>query len=291
MNADLRTRLARRPILVAPGVVDGLTAALAEAAGAEALYLSGAGIAYARFGRPDLGLVSMAEVADQRALVRERVSVPIIVDADTGFGNALTVMRTVRVFERMGANAIQIEDQATPKRCGHLDGKEVIGVAEMVGKVKAALDARASDATLIIARTDAAAVEGMEAALDRAEAYAEAGADVLFIDALPSIEAMEAAVARLARRAPLMANMVEGGKTPLMDAAALEDMGFALVIFPGGIVRAMAKTAEDYYHSLLRAGSNAPFRGRMLDFAGLNRIVGTDDMLALGRRYSGKGSE
>lgn len=287
MTDTLRARLARPPIVIAPGVCDGLTATLAEQAGAEALYLSGAAIAYSRFGRPDIGLISMSEVADTVAIVRDRVAVPVIVDADTGFGNAINMGRTVRVFERMGANALQIEDQTSPKRCGHLDGKAVISAAEMTGKLKAALDARECDQTLIIARTDALAVEGLEAALDRAAAYAEAGADMLFIDALRSDTDMHAAIERLSGLAPVMANMVEGGKTPLRNAAELEAMGFALVIFPGGVVRAQAATAQAYYASLLASGSNAAFSNRMLDFDGLNRVIGTAEMLALGRDYDG----
>ncbi|MHA1529679.1 MAG: isocitrate lyase/PEP mutase family protein [Alphaproteobacteria bacterium] len=287
MTDDLRARLARPPILLAPGVCDGMTATLAEQAGAEALYLSGAAIAYSRFGRPDIGLISMSEVADTLAIVRDRTALPIIVDADTGFGNALNLHRTVRVFERMGANALQIEDQTSPKRCGHLDGKSVIGTAEMTGKLKAALDARQSDRTLIIARTDALAVEGLEPALERAAAYAEAGADMLFIDALRSANEMRTALTRLSPLAPLMANMVEGGKTPMFNATELETMGFAMVIFPGGVVRAQAATARDYYASLLAHGSNAQFGDRMLDFDGVNRIIGTSEMLAQGRSFDG----
>ena len=283
----VRLTAGRRPPPGARGVGAGRTAARGGAAGAEALYLSGAGVADGRFGRPDIGLISMSEVADTLAIVRDRVAAPIIVYADTGFGNALNLHRTVRVFERMGANAIQIEDQTSPKRCGHLDGKAVIGTAEMTGKLKAALDARQSDRTLIIARTDALAVEGLEPALERAAAYAEAGADMLFIDALRNAEEMRAAVTRLSGLAPLMANMVEGGKTPALNAAELEAIGFALVIFPGGVVRAQAATARDYYASLLAHGSNAPFRDRMLDFDGLNRIIGTAEMLAQGRGYDG----
>ena len=177
--------------------------------------------------------------------------------------------------------------QPPPKRCGNLEGKWVFGTAEMTGKLKAALDARQSDRTLIIARTDALAVEGLESALDRASAYAEAGADMLFIDALRSADEMRAALTRLSGLAPVMANMVEGGKTPALNATELEAMGFALVIFPGGIVRAQAATARDYYASLLAHGSNAPFRDRMLDFDGLNRIIGTAEMLAQGRDYDG----
>lgn len=276
----LRARLARKPILLAPGVHDGLTAALAERAGAEALYLSGAAQAYARHGRPDIGLVAMSEVAETVALVRDRVAAPLIVDADTGFGNALNMARTVRVFERAGADALQIEDQTFPKRCGHLAGKTVIPAAEMVGKIRAALDAR--EAALIVARSDALATEPFEAVLDRARAYAEAGADAIFLDALRTREQMEAAAAL---PTPVMANMVEGGATPMFTAAELEAMGFALVIFPAGVVRAEALAARDYYAALMAEGSPEGMRERMLDFDGLNALIGTPEMLALGKRY------
>jgi 2-methylisocitrate lyase-like PEP mutase family enzyme len=281
----LKQRLAEKNILVAPGVYDALTGLIAEQAGAETIYLSGASIAYTRFGRPDIGLVSMNEVADTVAAVRDRVSIPIVVDADNGFGNALNVQRTVRVFERMGAAALQLEDQTMPKRCGHLDGKSLIPSEEMAGKIRAACDARHSEETLIIGRTDAIAVEGFEAALDRAEAYVEAGADILFVEAPQSVDQIEKVVSRLAGRVPLMANMVEGGKTPAVDAAGLERLGYSFVIFPGGIVRAVAATARDYYSNLVGAGSNAAFRNRMFDFSGLNELIGTPEMLALGHRY------
>src|SRR5215469_16568890 len=182
-DTTLRDRLACPPILIAPGVYDPLTALIAEKAGFEALYVSGAAIAYTRLGRPDIGLVSMDEVAATVSLIRDRVAAQLIVDADTGFGNALNAARTVREFERAGANAIQIEDQDFPKRCGHLDGKILIPAAEMCGKLHAALDARRSRDTLIIARTDAIAVEGFDRAIERAIAYREAGADMLFVEA------------------------------------------------------------------------------------------------------------
>ncbi|MEM6462432.1 MAG: isocitrate lyase/phosphoenolpyruvate mutase family protein [Pseudomonadota bacterium] len=284
----LSQRLAASDILVAPGAYDALTALLAEQAGAEAVYLSGAAIAYTRFGRPDMGLVSMSEVAETIALVRDRVAAPMIVDADNGFGNALNVQRTVRVFERMGANALQIEDQTLPKRCGHLDGKTLISVQEMAGKIKAACDSRHNEETLIVARTDAIAVEGLEAALDRAERYVEAGADLLFVEAPRSIDDFSRIVSRFGKRVPLMANMVEGGKTPAADAKELENIGISLVIFPGGIVRALAASALDYYGNLMTNGSNAAFRDRMLDFAGLNDLIGTQAMLADGLRYEGE---
>lgn len=286
-ETSLKTLLTGPDILLAPGVYDSLTALLAEQAGARAVYLSGASIAYSRFGRPDIGLVSMSEVAETIAALRDRILLPMIVDADNGFGNALNVQRTVRVFERMGANALQLEDQALPKRCGHLDGKMLIGAGEMVGKIRAALDARSSDETLIIARTDAIAVEGFEAALDRAEAYADAGADVLFVEAPRSLDEMRIVVDRFSSRLPLLANMVEGGKTPLLDVAGLAELGFKLVIFPGGIVRALAYRARDYYENLVQTGSNQAFRDQMFDLGGLNDVLGTDDLLTKAKDYEG----
>jgi 2-methylisocitrate lyase-like PEP mutase family enzyme len=281
----LRTRLNRKPIVLAPGVCDALTALIGTQAGFTTLYVSGAAIAYTRLGRPDIGLVSMSEVAGTVALIRDRVDAHLIVDADTGYGNALNVERTVRLFERAGANAIQIEDQDFPKRCGHLDGKALIPPDEMVGKIKAALDARHSRETLVIARTDAVAVEGFERAIERAQRYSEAGADMLFVEAPKTRDELPRIVAALGGAVPLMANMVEGGKTPPLSAAELEQIGFALVIFPGGIVRALTKTASEYYASLTAHGTTEPFRARMLDFYGLNALIGTPDMIARGKRY------
>ncbi|TCT11567.1 2-methylisocitrate lyase-like PEP mutase family enzyme [Tepidamorphus gemmatus] len=283
--ASLRDRLARSEILVAPGVFDALTALLAEAAGFEAVYMSGASVAYTRLGLPDIGLTTMSEMANTLCLIRDRIALPIIVDGDTGFGNALNAQRMTRLYERAGANAIQLEDQTFPKRCGHLADKSLISVAEMCGKIRAVADARASDETLIIARTDAIAVEGFEAALDRGAAYLDAGADALFVEAPRSREELARIATSLGGRAPLMANMVEGGATPDLRADELEALGFSLVIFPGGIVRAVARTAEEYYASLRRHGSNQPFGDRMLDFRGLNDRLGTDAMIALGRGY------
>ncbi len=283
----LRARLTQPQILVAPGVYDGLTAALAADAGFEALYLSGAAVAYTRLGRPDIGLTSVTEMSETMALIRDRVDLPVIVDADTGFGNALNAQRTMRLYERAGASALQIEDQTFPKRCGHLSEKTLIPKPEMAGKIAAMADARASAETLIIARTDAIAVDGFDAALDRAGAYIEAGADVLFIEAPRSGDELRQIPQRFGGRVPLLANMVEGGATPLKGAADLQDIGYSIVIFPGGIVRALAKTAGDYYASLKANGSNRQFADRMFDFNGLNDRIGTDEMLALGKRYQG----
>jgi 2-methylisocitrate lyase-like PEP mutase family enzyme len=282
---DLRERLAAGRILLAPGVYDAFTALIAERAGFEALYLSGASVAYARLGRPDVGLVTQTELEETLSRIAERVQAPVLVDADTGFGNAINVQRTVRRLERAGAAAIQLEDQTSPKRCGHLDGKAVVSTGEMVGKVKAAVDARAKRGTLIIARTDAAAVEGVPKALERAEAYLAAGADVLFIEALRSREDMAAATRHFAGRAPLLANMVEGGKTPVLPAGELEKLGFAIAIFPGGTARAAAFAFREYFAGLKAHGTTSPYRERMLDFDALQKLLGTAELLELGKRY------
>ena len=282
---SLKTRLTQRDILVAPGIYDGLTASLATAAGFEALYLSGAAVAYTRLGRPDIGLTSVSEMADTMTLIADRTHLPVIIDADTGFGNALNAQRTMRLYERAGASAMQVEDQTYPKRCGHLTDKSLISAGEMAGKIAAMADARNSDETLIIARTDAIAVEGFGAAIERAETYVEAGADVLFIEAPQSRDQLASIADHFADRVPLLANMVEGGATPITGADDLEEQGFSIVIFPGGIVRALAKTAGDYYQSLRANGSNRPFADRMYDFAGLNDVIGTADMLAKGASY------
>jgi 2-methylisocitrate lyase-like PEP mutase family enzyme len=284
---SLQDLLARPTPLLAPGVYDALSATLAEQAGFQALYLSGASIAYTRLGRSDIGLTTATEVAQTLAHITDRVSLPVIVDADTGFGNALNVQRTVRDFERAGAAMIQIEDQGFPKRCGHLDGKTVVPASEMCGKLRAALDARRSSETLILARTDAVAVEGIEAAFDRAERYLACGVDALFIEALRSQPDMEAACARFAHRIPLLANMVEGGKSPVLSAQALGGIGFRIVIFPGGTARAVAHTLQRYFAALQRDGTTAAMRGEMLDFDGLNAAIGTPELLGRGRRYEG----
>jgi 2-methylisocitrate lyase-like PEP mutase family enzyme len=284
-HIPLKERLQRNEPLLAPGIYDAFSALIAEQAGFEALYLSGASIAYTRLGRSDVGLTTATEVAQTLAHITDRVRRPVIVDADTGFGNALNTQRTVREFERAGAAMIQLEDQTFPKRCGHLDGKGVVPVAEMQGKLRAALDARHSAQTLILARTDALAVEGLDAALERAERYLECGVDALFIEALRSPEHMDTACARFASRVPLLANMVEGGKTPIQGVAELGRRGFRIVIFPGGTARAVARTLQDYYGSLKQHGTTAPWRDRMLDFDEINRLIGTPELLAAGKQY------
>ena len=280
-----KTRLSEPRIVVAPGVYDAFSALMVEQAGIEAAYLSGASIAYTRFGRPDIGLLSLDDVANVTTHIRERTDIPLVVDADTGFGNALNVMRTVRLLERAGASAIQLEDQASPKRCGHLQGKSVISTDEMCGKIRAAVDARRDSGTVIIARTDAVATDGFEAALERAERYAQAGADMLFVEAVRSQEQMRELNRRLGDLCPLMANMVEGGMTPVTPASELQEIGYRLVIFPGGTVRALSFLLRDYFASLHAHGTTQPWRERMLDFDQLNELIGTPELLALGKRY------
>jgi len=278
----LRARLSRPEILVAPGVHDALAARIAERAGFEALYFTGAGFSYTHLGMPDLGLVSLSETVGRVATIAEATRLPLIADGDTGYGNALNVGRTVREFERAGAAAIQLEDQTFPKRCGHLTGKTLIRTEEMVGKIKAAVDAR-RDGILVIGRTDARAVEGFEAALERALRYKEAGADILFVEAPESRE--ELAGYGQALPAPAMANMVEGGATPLLPARELEVMGYRLVIFPGAAVRASAAAMVRMMAVLREHGTTEPLQGEMLTFRELNDLLGLGEFQRREERY------
>lgn len=282
---NLKQRLNQPEVLLAPGVYDAFSALIAEQAGFEALYLSGASIAYTLLGRSDIGLSTATEVAHTLAHITDRVRVPVIVDADTGFGNALNTQRTVRDFERAGAAMIQLEDQTFPKRCGHLDGKGIVPIAAMEGKLRAALDARHSSNTLILARTDAVAVEGFDAALERAEHYLACGVDALFIEAVRTPEQMDIVCQRFGPRIPLLANMVEGGKTPVQSAEALRQRGYKIVIFPGGTARAVAHTLQGYYASLHEYQTTLPWQHQMLDFDSLNAVIGTPELLAHGKRY------
>ncbi|MGN6580124.1 MAG: isocitrate lyase/PEP mutase family protein [Bordetella sp.] len=282
---SLKSKIAAGQMVLAPGVYDAFSALIAQQAGFDAVYLSGASIAYSALGRSDVGLTTCTEVTDTLARITDRIDSPVIVDGDTGFGNALNVQRTVRGFERAGAAMIQLEDQGFPKRCGHLAGKTLIPVSEMCGKLRAALDARHGADTLILARTDAVATEGLDAALERAEKYLECGVDALFVEALRTPEQMDAACTRFASRIPLLANMVEGGQTPVESAQALSKRGFRIVIFPGGTMRAVAHMLQAYYASLRTHGTTAPWRERMLDFDGINAVIGTPELLAQGKRY------
>ncbi|MEE4184282.1 MAG: isocitrate lyase/PEP mutase family protein [Gammaproteobacteria bacterium] len=284
LRAVLTARAPHKAV-IAPGVYDALTALLVEQAGFDCAYVSGASVSFARLGRPDLGLTTLTEVADSVAHMRERVAIPLVVDADTGFGNALNTRRSVRLLERMGASGIQLEDQTSPKRCGHLEGKSLVSTAEMTGKLKAALDARASDDTLIIARTDALALDGLDAALERAGAYVEAGADMLFIES-PRDRAQLAAIGTaLGERTMLLCNMVEGGKTPLLPASELAELGFDLVIHPGAMVRVVSFAAQAYLQELARTGTTAGLLDQMNHFNQIMDIVGLREAIEEGQRY------
>ena len=285
MKKTFKDKLNNPKMLILPGVYDALSALLAQQTGFEAVYLSGASISYTRLGRSDVGLVSVSEVANTLEMICDRVDIPVMVDADNGYGNALNVQRTVRQFERAGASAIQLEDQSYPKRCGHLNGKILIKTNEMVGKINAALDARKSEETLIVARTDAISVEGLSEAIERAQRYCDAGADIIFVEAPSSIDDMSLIVESLAPRVPLLANMVEGGQTPLLTADKLKKIGYKLVIFPGGLVRAQTYLTQRYLAQLLRDGSTINMLDKMVDFQKLNEIIGTEELLTLGARY------
>lgn len=285
----LRERLgnACEPLRV-PGIYDGLSALLAEQAGFEAAFLSGACLSFARFGRPDVGLVTASEVAATVAILRDRVSLPLIVDIDTGFGNALNVQRTVRDLERAGASALQMEDQVAPKRCGHMAGKAVVSREEMVGKIKAALDARHDDATIIIARTDALAVNGFEDALDRAEHYLLAGADALFIEAPQTHEQMKIIGERFGERTPLVHNLVEGGNSPVADAAALAALNYRIALYPAALLNITTPVAEMVLRVIADTGSTDSLRSQMYDLFDLNRLLGAQQLLATGARFGGE---
>ena len=286
-SSSLKERLRNGGALLAPGVYDALSALIAQEAGFEAVYLSGGAVAYTRFGRSDVGLTTASEAVSVLGQISDRIDAHIIVDGDTGFGNALNVQRSVRDFERAGASMIQLEDQTFPKRCGHLANKSLVSTSEMCGKLKAALDARRSDETLILARTDAIAVEGFDAAIERAEAYLECGVDALFIEAVRTPEDMDVVCKRFASRIPLLANMVEGGKTPILALKELEQKGYRIVIFPGGTARYTASRLQDYFRSLKEHGTTEPLWPQMLNFDELNELIGTPELIENGKRYEG----
>lgn len=283
-RARLKKRLQQKDILIAPGAYDALTAVLCEKANFEAVYLTGAGVSYSTLGKPDVGLITMTEMVNKAALICDAVNIPVIADGDTGYGNPLNVMRIVREYEKIGVAAIQLEDQTFPKRCGHLQNKTLVPVQEMLAKLQAATDARHNDDFLIIARTDARAVKGIEEAIERAQRYAEAGADIIFVEAPESVEEMKL-ITRSIPGKLLMANMVEGGKTPLLTAQELQEIGYRLVIFPNSVTRIIVKAASDFYHELRHSGSTAQLDGSMVKFDELNRLLGIEIIQALEEKY------
>ena len=280
----LRQAISDRRALLVPGAANALTARIIEDLGFEAIYLTGAGLANTQLGVPDIGLVTLTEVARATAAIAGATALPLVVDADTGFGNAINVAHTVRTLERAGAAAIQLEDQSFPKRCGHFAGKELAPAAEMVGKVKAAVDARSSPDCLIVARTDARAVEGLEAAIARAESYAEAGADATFVESPESL----AELAEIPRRLglPQVANMVVGGKTPLATRDELAAMGFGLVLYANAALQASVLAMQEVLRALRRDGSLVTVSSRLADFAERQRLVGKAEWDALEARFA-----
>ncbi len=285
MPDSLKQLLSANKVLSVPGIYDGLSARLVELAGFEAAFLSGACLSFARFGRPDMGLVSAAEVAESVAVIRERTALPLIVDMDTGFGNALNVQRTVATFERAGASALQMEDQLMPKRCGHMRGKQVISAGEMVGKIHAALDARHSEETLIFARTDALGVNGFEDALDRAERYLDAGADAIFVEAPASLEQMQIIGERLGPRTPLIHNLVEGGQSPVQSAQELEALNYRIALFPASLLHLFIPSAQNMLAQLRQTGHLSELRNQMIDLSTVNDLLGADELLAASKQY------
>jgi 2-methylisocitrate lyase-like PEP mutase family enzyme len=282
-GARLRELLARSEPLALPGCADALTARIAVAAGFEAVYATGAGIANTQLGRPDVGLPTMTEVAEQVARMCDAVDVPVVADIDTGYGNAINAQRTVRAFERAGVAAVQIEDQVFPKRCGHFAGKEVIPAGEMRGKLRAVLDARVDPALVVIARTDAIATDGVDAAVERANAYADAGADIVFVEAPPTLDVLAALPRRV--RAPLLANMVEGGRTPVLSVAELGALGYRIVLFANTAMRVAAQAVRDALTELRSTGDTRPLADRMLSWDDRQALVGLDEIEALEQRY------
>jgi 2-methylisocitrate lyase-like PEP mutase family enzyme len=282
-TTKLRKLLASGRTVVAPGVFDGLSARLTEQAGFPALYASGGAIARSA-GIPDLGLLSLSEIVARLEMIVDAVAVPVIADADTGYGNALNVQRAVRAFERTGVAALHLEDQTFPKKCGHYEDKGLVPVGEMAQKLKAARDALSDQDFIIIARTDAIAVEGFAAALDRAGAYGEAGADVIFVEA-PTTEEEIAAVAR---RFPgwKLINMFQGGKTPLLPVARLEALGYNIVIIPSDLQRAAIKAMQRALQCVARDGSTAAMTAEMASFKEREAVIDTAGYIARDQQYA-----
>ena len=280
----LRQKVQARNGLLVPGAANALAARLIEQLGFEAVYLSGAGLTNTFYGMPDLGFVHLGDLAQHTAALRDAVALPIIVDADTGFGNALNVRHTVRTLERAGANAIQLEDQVSPKKCGHFEGKAVVAQSEMVGKIKSAVDARTHADFLIIARTDAAAMEGIDAAIARAVAYAEAGADLTFVEAPESLDALRRIPGEIA--CPQIVNVVIGGKTPTLDAAEFAAMGFGLVLYANAALQGAVRGMTLALQGLRQAGRLDEASGLVATFAERQALVRKDEFDAFDRRYA-----
>ncbi|MFH0846833.1 MAG: isocitrate lyase/PEP mutase family protein [Chloroflexota bacterium] len=280
----LRSLLKNQRIIVAPGAHNAFTARIIEQTGGfQAVYMTGSGTAMSLLGEPDVGLLTMTEMVTQAHNMANAVSLPLIADADTGYGNAINVGRTVREYEQAGVAAIHIEDQVAPKKCGHFEGKQLISQAEMVGKIRAAVDAREDPDFVLIARTDSRAVLGLDEAIKRARAYVKAGADVIFVEAPQSLEELKIIASSIS--APLLVNMDEGTKTPLLPNKELEKMGFKIVIYPRSAPCAAAKTIQELMQTLRKTGTTQGFIDRIVTFEGRNLITGLARYREMEKKY------
>lgn len=279
----LRKLLAGKEILVAPGAHDVMTAKIIEQTGFNAVYMTGYGTSASVLGRPDVGLLTLTEMVTQARNIVNAVNVPVIADADTGYGNVVNVMRTVREYERAGVACIQLEDQVAPKRCGHMLGREVIPAEEMVAKIRAAVEARQDPDLMIMARTDARTNHGIEEAIRRGKAYEEAGADILFIESPENEEEMRLVGSSF--NVPVLANMIEKGRTPLKTAKELEDMGFGLVIWPLSSVYVTAKAVRDLMVALKEEGTAANLLDSMIPFGEFNELIGLPEINEIQNRF------
>lgn len=284
MANQLRKLLSRDQILVAPGAHDALTARIIEMTGFDAVYMTGYGTSASVLGQPDVGLLTQTEMAYRAANIAEAVNIPVIADADTGFGNAINVQRTVRLYEKAGVACIQIEDQVAPKKCGHMLGRELISAEEMVGKIKAACDARIDDDFMIMARTDARTNLGIDVAIERAKAYEEAGADIIFVESPESVDEMKKITSSF--NVPVLANMIEHGRTPLLTAKELEDLGYDLVIFCVASTYVIAKAVLDLMEELKKTGTTAGMLKNMIPFDRFNELVGLPEVREKERKYA-----
>lgn len=284
-KTTLLKKLLRDPeILLAPGAYDVLSAKIIEKCGFKAVYMTGYGTSASVLGQPDVGLLTMSEMVDRARNIAEAVDVPVLADGDTGYGNPLNVMRTVREYEKAGVSAIQLEDQVFPKRCGHMLGRKVIPMEEMVQKIKAAVDTRRDDDFVIIARTDARTNHGLEAALERGKAYEEAGADLIFIESPESVEEMKK-INEAFPNIPTLANMLEGGRTPIPTAKELEAMGYGIAIYCTGPLYAAALAVRDYMNHLKAKGTTSDYYGKLITFSEFNSFIGLDEYNRLSEQY------
>jgi len=284
MTTRLRKLLSRNEILVAPGAHDPLVAKIIEKEGFEAVYMTGYGTSASILGQPDVGLLTQTEMAYRAANIVEAVSIPVIADADTGYGNAINVQRTVRLYEKAGVACIQLEDQVAPKKCGHMLGREIISQEEMVGKIKAACDARVDEDLMIMARTDTRTNYGIDAAIERGRAYEEAGADIIFVESPESVEEMKKITSSF--RVPVLANMLEHGRTPLLSAKELETLGYDLVIFCVASTYVIAKAVTKLMRELKRTGTTVGMLDDMIPFDEFNKLVGLNDIREKERKYA-----